>query len=216
MIRVAIADDQVLLRRSLVSLIANEPDLELVGEASTGSEAIDVARSTEPDVMLMDIRMPQLDGLAATRQICSIPDLRQTRVLVLSMFDLEEYVYEALLAGASGFLLKDTTPEQLLEAVRRVADGEAILAPALTRRLIEHFVQRPSTSSPIAASITARETEVLTLVGMGFKNAEIAERLFIGTATVKTHISRLLLKLDVRDRVQLVIAAYELGLVSVR
>jgi DNA-binding NarL/FixJ family response regulator len=212
-IRVLIADDQALLRGSFRLLIDLTPDLTTVGEAGTGAEAVELARSLEPDVVLMDVRMPVLDGIEATRQICGAG--RPVRVLILTTFDLDEYVYSGLRAGASGFLLKDTPPADLLAAIRVVASGEALLGPTVTRRLIAEFVQRvePARAVPALDAVTGREREVLVLVARGLSNGEIAERLTLSLATVKTHVGRLLGKLGVRDRAQLVIVAYETGLV---
>ncbi|MEU4702433.1 response regulator transcription factor [Nonomuraea dietziae] len=205
MIRVLIADDQVLLRGSFRVLVDSEPDLSVVGEAGTGARAVELALATRPDVVLMDVRMPEMDGIEATRRIGDV-----SRVLIVTMFDLDAYVYSALRAGASGFLLKDTPPADLLAAIRLVARGEALLAPTVTRRLIEEFA-RPAVRG--LEGITDREREVLTLIARGLSNTEITERLHLSMATVKTHIGRLLTKLDARDRAQLVIAAYESGLV---
>jgi DNA-binding NarL/FixJ family response regulator len=215
-IRVAIADDQPLVRAGLATLIGHATDLELVGEATDGTEAVALARRSRPEVLLMDIRMPGLDGLEATRRITGDPDLTAVRILVLTTFDLDDYVYGALRAGASGFLLKDARPEDLLRAVRVVAAGEALLDPGVTRRLIERFAaQRPPATGPPRAldALTERETEVLVLVARGLSNAEIAERLYISLFTAKTHVSRVLSKLHARDRAQLVVLAYETGLV---
>ncbi|MCF6473997.1 response regulator transcription factor [Nonomuraea sp. MG754425] len=210
MIRVVIADDQALLRGSFKVLVDSEPDLAVVGEAATGAEAVDVVMETRPDVVLMDVRMPDMDGIEATRHIKDV-----TRVLVVTMFDLDSYVYDALRAGASGFLLKDTPPADLLTAVRVVAGGEALLAPTVTRRLIEEFTRTPvSPQVKGLEGVTDREREVLTLIARGLSNGEIAGHLQVSLATVKTHITRLLAKLEARDRAQLVIAAYESGLVS--
>ncbi|MGW4792993.1 response regulator [Nonomuraea sp. NPDC004297] len=210
MIRVVIADDQALLRGSFKVLVDSEPDLAVVGEAATGAEAVDVVMETRPDVVLMDVRMPDMDGIEATRHIKDV-----TRVLVVTMFDLDSYVYDALRAGASGFLLKDTPPADLLTAVRVVAGGEALLAPTITRRLIEEFTRTPvSPQVKGLEGVTDREREVLTLIARGLSNGEIAGHLQVSLATVKTHITRLLAKLEARDRAQLVIAAYESGLVS--
>jgi DNA-binding NarL/FixJ family response regulator len=192
--------------------------LDVVGEASDGREAVALAEQARPDVMLMDVRMPEMDGLEATRRITSNDATAATRVLILTTFDLDEYVFEALRAGASGFLLKDTLPDDLLAAVRVVADGEALLAPKVTRRLIEEYVQHPSvvasaTPHPGLDSLTDREREVLAAVAHGLSNAEIGEQLFMSHATAKTHVSRLLTKLDARDRAQLVVLAYEAGVV---
>ncbi|MEU7899357.1 response regulator transcription factor [Nonomuraea sp. NPDC049152] len=205
MIRVLIADDQVLLRGSFRVLVDNEPDLSVVGEAGTGARAVELAIATRPDVVLMDVRMPEMDGIEATRRIGDT-----AKVLIVTMFDLDAYVYAALRAGASGFLLKDTPPADLLAAIRVVAAGEALLAPTVTRRLIEEYA-RPSVRG--LEGITDREREVLTLIARGLSNTEITERLHLSMATVKTHIGRLLTKLGARDRAQLVIAAYESGLV---
>ncbi|MEU4544314.1 response regulator transcription factor [Nonomuraea dietziae] len=205
MIRVLIADDQVLLRDSFRVLVDSEPDLSVVGEAGTGARAVELALATRPDVVLMDVRMPEMDGIEATRRIGDV-----ARVLIVTMFDLDAYVYSALRAGASGFLLKDTPPADLLAAIRLVARGEALLAPTVTRRLIEEFA-RPAVRG--LEGITDREREVLMLIARGLSNTEITEHLHLSMATVKTHIGRLLTKLDARDRAQLVIAAYESGLV---
>ena len=217
MIRVLVADDQLLVRAGFGVLVDSAPDLEVVGEAGNGAEAVELARRERPDVVLMDIRMPRLDGLEATRRIVADEPLAGVRVLVLTTFDLDEYVYEALRAGASGFLLKDTPPADLLAAIRVVAAGDALLAPGVTRRLIAEFARRPepTTVTPAAlAGLTDREREVLVLVARGLTNAEIAERLVVSTATAKTHVSRVLAKLQARDRAQLVMLAYETGLVS--
>ncbi|HEV7898696.1 MAG TPA: response regulator transcription factor [Planosporangium sp.] len=216
-IRVLIADDQALLRGSFRVLIDLTPDLTAIGEAGTGSEAVAVARQVQPDVVLMDVRMPQMDGIEATRHICGSPETPTTRVLILTTFDLDEYVYSALRAGASGFLLKDAPPADLLAAIRVVAAGEALLAPTVTRRLIAEFARHrePARSLPRDLDgVTDREREVLTLVARGLSNLEIAGRLQLSLATVKTHIGRLLAKLQARDRAQLVIIAYETGLVT--
>jgi DNA-binding NarL/FixJ family response regulator len=215
-IRVAVADDQAIIRSGLRVQISLAPDLEFVGEASNGEQAVAVARQQRPDVLLMDVRMPVLDGIDATRRIAGEEATRAVRVIVLTTFDLDDYVYRALRAGASGFLLKDTSPEQLLAAIRVVADGGALLDPQVTRRLIAEFAARPTPTTPtrrIAELLTAREIEVLGLVGHGLTNTEIAERLVISIFTAKTHVSRILTKLGMRDRSQLVIAAYEYGLV---
>ncbi|GGZ51863.1 DNA-binding response regulator [Streptomyces inusitatus] len=216
MIRVLVADDQALLRGSLRLLVEATEGLTPVGEAADGAEAVRLTRSTRPDVVLMDVRMPVLDGIEATRLICSFPETARTRVLMLTMFDLDDHVYGALRAGASGFLLKDTPPSELLAAVRVVAAGDALIAPAVTRRLISEFARRPGPARPDAAglgSVTGREREVLELVARGLNNAEIARRLYVGVSTVKTHVSHLLGKFGARDRAQLVIVAYETGLV---
>ncbi|MGR6922776.1 response regulator [[Actinomadura] parvosata] len=210
MIRVVIADDQALLRGSFKVLVDSEPDLEVVGEAATGDEAIDVVLERRPDVVLMDVRMPGMDGIEATRRIKDV-----ARVLVVTMFDLDAYVYDALRAGASGFLLKDTPPADLLAAVRVVAAGEALLAPTVTRRLIEEFTRTPVLPRAKRLNgVTEREQDVLLLIARGLSNREIAAHLQLSLATVKTHITRLLAKLEARDRAQLVIVAYESGLVS--
>jgi DNA-binding NarL/FixJ family response regulator len=218
-ITVVIAEDQALLRGAFRALIDSCHDLTVVGEAGTGSEAADLARGTHPDVILMDIRMPRLDGIEATRLICGTPDTERTRVVILTTFDLDEYVYAALRAGASGFLLKDTPPADLLRAIRVVAAGEALLAPTVTRRLISEFARRPRPGhlpSPELGRVTDREREVLVLIGHGLTNTEIAEHLHISLATARTHVGHLLTKLTARDRTQLVITAYETGLVSPR
>lgn len=209
MIRVVVADDQALIRGSFTVLVDAEPDLEVVGEASNGAEAVEVALAQRPDVVLMDVRMPEMDGIEATRRIKDV-----SRVLVVTMFDLDAYVYDALRAGASGFLLKDTPPADLLEAVRVIARGDALLAPAVTRRLIEEFTRTPVMPRVKGLNgVTEREKEVLVLIARGLSNNEIAAHLHVSLATVKTHITRLLAKLEARDRAQLVIAAYESGLV---
>lgn len=213
MISILICDDQAMMRQGLAMLIDNEPDLRVVGEAEDGLRAIERARRLRPDVILMDVRMPGLDGLAATRRILA-EATPGPRVLVLTTFDLDEYVYEALESGASGFLLKDAPAEQLLSAIRIVAGGEALLAPTVTRRLIEQFSRgRPRRASPDLDQLTAREREVLDLLARGHSNAEIGERLEVGAPTVKTHVARVLEKLNLRDRVQAVVYAYESGLV---
>lgn len=210
MIRVVIADDQALLRGSFRVLVDSEPDLTVVGEAATGAEAVTIALEQRPDVVLMDVRMPEMDGIEATRRIGDI-----SRILVVTMFDLDAYVYDALRAGASGFLLKDTPPADLLTAIRVVASGEALLAPTVTRRLIEEFTRTPVVARVRGLEgVTEREREVLALIARGLSNGEIAGHLQVSLATIKTHITRLLAKLEARDRAQLVIAAYESGLVS--
>lgn len=215
MISVLIVDDQALLRGSFRVLVDSTPGLAVVGEAGTGVEAVDLAAEHHPDVVLMDVRMPGMDGIEATRRICDQqPDVR---VLMLTMFDLDAYVYSALRAGASGFLLKDTPPADLLAGIRVVAAGEALLAPSVTRRLITEFVARPvPDTQPVRGleGITDRERDVLTLVARGMSNAEIADHLHVSHGTIKTHVGRLLTKLSARDRAQLVIVAYEAGLVS--
>jgi len=214
-VRVLLADDQALLRGSLRVLIDTDPDLTVVGEAGTGAEAVQLVEQCRPDVVLMDVRMPVMDGIEATRRIAvkeSAP-----KVLVLTTFDLDEYVYSALRAGASGFLLKDTPPAQLLDAVRVVASGEGLLAPTVTRRLIAEFIRRPEPARrpvPTLVGITDREREVLTLIARGLCNSEIEHHLHLSRGTVKTHIGRLLAKLGARDRAQLVIVGYETGLVG--
>jgi DNA-binding NarL/FixJ family response regulator len=244
-ISVAVADDQALVRAGFCGIIAATAGLSVVGEAANGAEAIEVARARQPDVMLMDVRMPVLDGIEATRRITAAPEMAGTRVIILTTFDLDEYVFAALRAGASGFLLKDTLPADLLTAIRVVAAGEALLAPSVTRRLICEFSRIPAPATPslpaypsgaagtggpassaglpgsggaatadITRLLTERECEVLRLVATGLSNAEIAEKLFISPATAKTHVAHLLTKLDARDRVQLVIIAYQAGLVA--
>jgi DNA-binding NarL/FixJ family response regulator len=214
-IRVAVADDQALVRSGFVVLLGSDADIEVVGEAANGKEAVELVARERPDVVLMDIRMPEMDGLEATRQIVAAGG--DARVLILTTFDLDEYVFGALRAGASGFLLKDTNPEELLAAVRILADGEALLAPRVTRRLIEQFVQEqaaaPAEPNPALATLTDREREVLAAVARGLSNAEIGEQLFMSHATAKTHVSRLLSKLYARDRAQLVVLAYESGVI---
>lgn len=218
MIRVAVADDQALVRSGFVVLLGSDPEIEVVGEAADGAEAVALVERTRPDVVLMDIRMPEMDGLEATRRIVDGARSSATRVLILTTFDLDEYVFDALRAGASGFLLKDTLPVDLLAAIRVVAAGDALLAPRVTRRLIEQFAQAAPTPSgdvnPGIAALTEREREVFAAVAAGLSNAEIAETLFISHATVKTHVSRLLTKLLARDRAQLVMIAYESGIVT--
>jgi DNA-binding NarL/FixJ family response regulator len=213
-VRVVLADDQALIRGSLRVLVDRAPDLTVVGEAGTGAEAVQAARRERPDVVVMDIRMPGTDGIAATREICAGTG---PRVLILTTFDLDEYVYGALRAGASGFLLKDAPPADLLTAIRVVARGEALLAPTVTRRLIDEFGRRPDRVRPAAVvldPLTEREREVLRLIAQGLSNTELALRLQVSMATVKTHIGRLLAKLQARDRAQLVIIGYETGLVT--
>ncbi|KOU26895.1 response regulator [Streptomyces sp. WM6368] len=215
-VRVLLADDQPLVRSGLRVLMADHPDLEVIGEAATGTEAVRLVREIGPDVVVMDIRMPGMDGIEATRLITA--DRAATRVLVLTTFDEDDYVYGALRAGASGFLVKDMALDDILAAVRVVAGGDALIAPGVTRRLIADFVRRPEAvperSPRPVEGITEREREVLTLVGRGRSNTEIAQDLYITVATAKSHVSRLLTKLGARDRVQLVITAYEMGLVT--
>ncbi|MDQ3410082.1 MAG: response regulator transcription factor [Actinomycetota bacterium] len=215
--RVVVADDQALVRAGLRALLEAEPDLEVVGEAADGARAVELARSAAADVVLMDIRMPGVDGLEATRRIAADEGLAGVRVLVLTTFQHDEYVFSALRAGAGGFLLKDADPEELLRATRVVAAGEALLAPAVTRRVVEAFAAAPAPSGPVAGlleELTAREREIVTLVGGGLSNDEIAQRLVISPATARTHVSRAMLKLGARDRAQVVVFAYEAGLVS--
>jgi DNA-binding NarL/FixJ family response regulator len=214
-LRVLVADDQALVRGSFRVLVETAPGLTAVGEAANGAEAVELAGRVRPDVVLMDVRMPVLDGIEATRRICGDPATSDVRVLILTTFDLDDYVYAALRAGASGFLLKDTPPADLLTAIEVVAAGDALLAPSVTRRLIAEFTQRPKqASTPVGLDgVTDREREVLLLIARGLSNSEIAAQLHLGMATVKTHIGRLLTKLVARDRAQLVIAAYESGLV---
>jgi DNA-binding NarL/FixJ family response regulator len=218
-IRAALADDQPLVRDGFRAQIALVDDIDLVAEATTGAEAIEVARSCRPDVLLMDVRMPVMDGIEATRRITSDERCGGVRVLVLTTFDLDEYVYAALRAGASGFLLKDSLPEDLFAAIRLIAAGDALLAPGVTRRLIAEFVRRPETprARPAElAQLTDRERDVLGLIAQGLSNSEIAAGLVVSPATVKTHVSRILAKLAARDRAQLVMLAYESGLVVPR
>ena len=215
-VRVLLVDDQPLLRHSLAVIVDKEADLAVVGQAADGAEAVARARATRPDVVLMDVRMPRLDGLEATRRICADPVLDRTRVLVLSMFELDEYVHEALRAGASGFLLKDAHPEELLDAVRRTHRGESLFAPSILTRLVAHYLDAPRAGRRAMPGLTAREIDVLALVGGGLSNDEIATALVISIKTVKTHITHLLAKLPARDRAQLVIAAYDAGLVRPR
>ncbi|MFI5952439.1 response regulator [Cryptosporangium sp. NPDC051539] len=212
--RVVVADDQALVRTGF-RMILSADGIDVVAEATNGAEAVDAVRRTRPDVVLMDIRMPHLDGLEATRRIVTGPD--GPRILMLTTFDLDRYVYAALSAGASGFLLKDVTPEQLTAAVRLVRTGDALLAPAITRRLVERFARRDEAASAVhrdLAGLTPRELEVLRLLARGLSNAELASRLSLSEATVKTHVARILGKLQLRDRVQAVVVAYETGLVS--
>ncbi|MFD8889779.1 response regulator [Streptomyces sp. NPDC059566] len=215
MIRVLLADDQLLVRAGFRALLDAQPDVGVVGEAADGEEAVRLVRELRPDVVLMDIRMPVLDGLAATRRIGEDEALADVRVVMLTTFELDEYVFEAIRAGASGFLVKDTEPEELLRAVRAVVAGDALLSPGVTRRLIAEFAAR--SKQPAAAAglgrLTDREREVMALVGMGLSNEEIARRLVVSPLTAKTHVSRTMVKLGARDRAQLVVLAYESGLV---
>ena len=212
-LRVLVADDHALVRSGIVGLL-EAADIDVVGEAADGREAVSAARSLRPDVVLMDIRMPGMDGIEATSRIGEAAD--GPRVLVLTTFDLDEYVYRALGAGASGFLLKDAPPERLVDAVRLVASGEALLAPELTRRLIERYLQTPPAAEDVQADLTPREREIWLLIARGRSNLEIGQELFLSEATVKAHVTRLLAKLGLRDRVQAVVAAYESGLVRPR
>jgi DNA-binding NarL/FixJ family response regulator len=216
MIRVVVADDQALVRVGCRTLLEAEEDMQVVAEAGTGTAAVEAVRATRPDVVLMDVRMPGVDGLEATRRITAEPGLAGVRVLILTTFEIDEYVFEALRAGASGFLLKDADPDDLVRAVRVVAGGEALLSPAVTRRLIAEYVARPERRAASPASLgelTDREREVLGLIATGLSNDELAETLVISPATVRTHINRVMAKLAARDRAQLVVIAYEAGLV---
>jgi DNA-binding NarL/FixJ family response regulator len=222
-IRVLVCDDQMLIRTGYVTIFAAQPDLEVAGEASDGQMAVDAARRLRPDVVVMDIRMPVLDGIEATRRLAGPGVTDPVRVLVVTTFNVDEYVYDALRAGASGFLLKDATPADLVNGVRTIARGESLLAPAVTRDLIGHFATRVRASDPGApgkdhplATLTRREREVLTHIAGGLSNAEIAGALVISPETVKTYVSRILTKLDLRDRVQAVVFAYRTGLISVQ
>lgn len=222
MIRVLLADDQALVRAGFKVLVDSDPDLEVVGEARDGTEAYEAAQGLRPDVVLMDIRMPEVDGLEATRLICADPNLASTRVLILTTFETDDYVFRALRAGASGFLLKDTDPADLLAGIRVVAGGDALLAPSVTKRLIEEVLDRPGeTAWPAGHAVandlgrlTEREREVLLLVAAGLSNDEIAKSLYVSPLTAKTHVSRILSKLGARDRAQLVVIAYEAGVVN--
>jgi DNA-binding NarL/FixJ family response regulator len=214
--RCLIADDQAMVREGFAAVLAAQPDMTVVGQAADGADAVAQARELQPDVVLMDVRMPVMDGLEAARQILSEPEPQQTRVLMLTTFDLDDYVYEALRAGASGFLLKDATAAELVHAVRVIAAGDALLAPSVTRRLIAGFTRQPSAGPAPArlAALTARETEVLRLIARGLSNTEISDTLVIAEQTTKTHVSRILAKLGLRDRAQAVVLAYESGLIT--
>jgi DNA-binding NarL/FixJ family response regulator len=217
-IRIVLVDDQELVRTGFRMVLDAQPDMTVVGEAGDGMAAVDLLRHTRADVVIMDVRMPRLDGIEATRRICQGGE--RPRVLMLTTFDLDEYAFAALKAGASGFLLKDVPPEELLFGIRAVHSGDAVVAPSTTRRLIDHFAPMLPTGTdgthPQLADLTAREREVLTLIAQGLSNPEIAERLFVSEATVKTHVGRVLAKLGLRDRVQAVVFAYETGLVRAR
>ena len=216
-VRVLLADDEQLVRSGFRLILESEPDIEVIGEAGNGAEAVEMARVLDPDVILMDIQMPEMNGLDATRQIAALGREETSRVLILTTFELDEYVYEALRAGASGFLLKRAPAGDLVAAVRVVAAGEALLAPSVTRRLIDQFAQRPAGARRDASALnelTEREREVLALIAHGLSNAEIAEQLVLTEGTVKTHIKRIFMKLDLRDRTQAVILAYDVGLVQ--
>ncbi len=215
MIRVGLADDQALVRTGFAALLDAEDDMEIAGQAADGAEAVRLAARERPDVLLMDIRMPQLDGIEATRQIAGHPELAGVHVVILTTFELDEYIFDALRAGAAGFLVKDTDAVELIRAVRVVAAGESLLSPAVTRRLIAEFTARTRSPRPRAGldDLTAREREVVTLIATGLSNDEIAGRLYVSASTVKTHAGRAMTKLAARDRAQLVVAAYETGLV---
>jgi DNA-binding NarL/FixJ family response regulator len=214
---VLIVDDQALVRAGFRMILEAEPDMKVVGEAANGREAVTEARNLKPDVVLMDVRMPEIDGIEATKRLLG-EDGAQTKIVMLTTFDMDEYVYDALRAGASGFLLKDVPPEQLVAGIRAVASGDALLAPSVTRRVIEEFVRRPPPSlrtlPPKLADLTARELEVLKLIAQGLSNAEIAAELYVSETTVKTHVAHVLMKLALRDRVQAVVLAYESGLIA--
>jgi DNA-binding NarL/FixJ family response regulator len=213
-IKVVIADDQPLMRAGFRTILDADPDLRIVAEANDGAQAVEAARRSRPDVVLMDIRMPVMNGLEATRRIVAATD--PPRVLILTTFDLDEYVYDALAAGASGFLLKDVAPEQLLAGIHTIADGDSLLSPTITRRLIESFVRHERTRQPPPGieDLTARELQILELVARGLSNVEIAEQLVVSSSTIKTHVARVLGKLGVRDRVQAVVLAYETGVIQ--
>lgn len=216
-IRIVLADDQALIRVGLRALAEAEPDIEVVGEAADGRQALEVVKAMRPNVVVMDIRMPLMDGLEATRLIAADPGLADVRVLVLTTFEIDEYVFEALRAGAGGFMLKDADPADLLRAIRVVAAGDSLLSPRVTRRVVEAFAGRPAPTGPrttLLSGLTEREREVVALVGSGLSNDEIAEKLFISPATARTHVSRAMSKLDARDRAQVVVFAYETGLVA--
>jgi DNA-binding NarL/FixJ family response regulator len=214
-IRVLVVDDQILVRAGFRMILEAEPDMVVAGEAGDGEAAVGQAIDCAPDVVLMDVRMPGLDGIEATRRIVQADDA--PRVIMLTTFDMDEYVYDALRAGASGFLLKDVPPEQLVDGIRAVVSGESLLAPSITRRMIEVYLDRPRSGPPsgLLATLTPREQEILGLLARGLSNAEMAERLFVSETTVKTHVARVLMKLQLRDRVQAVIYAYETGVVSI-
>jgi DNA-binding NarL/FixJ family response regulator len=216
-IRVLIVDDQALVRTGFRMILEAEDDMEVVGDAADGREAVEETRRLAPDVVLMDVRMPELDGIEATRRLLAAGDV-SAKIVMLTTFDMDEYVYEALRAGASGFLLKDVPPEQLVTGIRSVASGDALLAPSVTRRVVEEFISRPPDSvrkpPPELESLTEREREVLQQIARGLSNAEIARELYVSETTVKTHVARVLMKLDLRDRVQAVVLAYESGLVQ--
>jgi DNA-binding NarL/FixJ family response regulator len=218
-VRLALADDQALVRAGFRALLENTPDIDVVGEAADGRAAVDLALRTTPDVVLMDVRMPGLDGIEATREICAHPALGSTRVIMLTTFEIDEYVFAALRVGASGFLLKDVEPDDLRSAVRVVAAGEALLSPSVTRRLIAEFVatpQRTAAQTALLDKLTDREREITALAAHGLTNDDIADRLVISVATARTHVSRAMTKVDARDRAQLVVFAYQSGLVQPR
>lgn len=214
MIRVLLADDQALVRLGLRALLENEPDLEVVGDVADGLAAVATAALTRPDVILMDVRMPGIDGIEATRRIVAAPETAETRIIVLTTFEIDEYIFDALRVGASGFLLKDARPTELLDAIRQVVAGGVLLSPSVTRRVVKTFVDQPSRGSkphPRWSSLTEREQEIAALVAEGLSNDEIAERLVISPATVRTHVGRAMVKLGARDRAQLVVFAYQSG-----